>query len=404
MSVPDLASLQDSGFRKVPTCVCACTCVRVHVCCFAPKASHYKRKTQIEYDILSSHNPSVNHDYKCIGGGFSYPDFKTKSIAKAIPKESFSSEDASVPKNIFDVMKNFLDALYWFCYPYSVIARTLITIATSLLAVNRISDISPLFLTGLLQVLIPHLFMDIYVGGVNQLFDLEIDKINKPFLPLASGQLSFTTGVIITVSSLILSFGFGWITGSWPLIWGLVLCCALWTAYSVNVPLLRWKRNPLLAAMVIFATWACVFPITSFLHMQTFVLKMPANFPKSLFFIIAFMSFYSIGIAMLKDIPDMEGDKLFGINSFSACLGQKRVFWICVSFFEMAFGVALLFGLTSSSLWIKMITGIGYAVHALILWNHAKSIDLKSKASVGSFYMLIWKMLSTVCFLLPLAR
>ncbi|KAK7411237.1 hypothetical protein VNO78_02670 [Psophocarpus tetragonolobus] len=359
---------------------------------FALKASQQKRKTQIEYNLLSSHNPSLNHDYKCIGGGFPHQEFKTKSIVKAIPEESFSCEPhASNPKNIFDVVKNFLVALYWFCYPYTVIGRTLSTISISLLAVNRISDISPLFFTGLLQVLIPHLFMDIYINGVNQLFDVEIDKINKPFLPLASGQLSFTTGVIITMSSLALSLGLGWITGSWPLIWSLILCCAFWTAYSINVPLLRWKGNPLLAAMCIFVTWAFIFPITFFLHMQTSVLARPVTFPKSLFLIMAFMGFYSIGIAMFKDISDMEGDNTFGIHSFSTKLGQKRVFWICVSFFEMAFGVALLFGLGSSFLWIKIITSIGYAALASILWNQAKSIDLKSKASIGSFYMLIWK-------------
>jgi len=27
------------------------------------------------------------------------------------------------------------------------------------------------------QAMLPHLFMDIYVNGVNQLFDLEIDKV-----------------------------------------------------------------------------------------------------------------------------------------------------------------------------------------------------------------------------------
>ncbi|TKY53078.1 Glycinol 4-dimethylallyltransferase [Spatholobus suberectus] len=82
--------------------------------------------------------------------------------------------------------------------------ETLGTISASLLAVEKLSNISPLFFIGVLQVAIPYLFMGIYVAGVNQLCDLEIDKINKPYLPLACGQISFTTGVIVAASCLTL--------------------------------------------------------------------------------------------------------------------------------------------------------------------------------------------------------
>ncbi len=29
-----------------------------------------------------------------------------------------------------------------------------------------------------------------YIVGINQIYDEDIDKVNKPFLPIASGQLS----------------------------------------------------------------------------------------------------------------------------------------------------------------------------------------------------------------------
>ena len=31
-----------------------------------------------------------------------------------------------------------------------------------------------------------------YIVGINQIFDDDIDKVNKPFLPIASGKLSQT--------------------------------------------------------------------------------------------------------------------------------------------------------------------------------------------------------------------
>ncbi|KAG6493265.1 hypothetical protein ZIOFF_048243 [Zingiber officinale] len=36
---------------------------------------------------------------------------------------------------------------------------------------------------------------------------------------------------------------------------------------------------------------------------------------------------------------------------------------------------------------------LGHAVLALILWSHASSLDLMSKAAITSFYMFIWKVL-----------
>jgi len=41
-----------------------------------------------------------------------------------------------------------------------------------------------------------------------------------------------------------------------------------------------------------------------------------------------------------------------------------------------------------------MCQSLGHAVLASILFNHAKSVDLKSKASITSFYMFIWKVIT----------
>ncbi|XP_020205870.1 glycinol 4-dimethylallyltransferase [Cajanus cajan] len=369
---------------------------------FVSKASQPERKTQIECNLLRFQQPSLNHHFKGIEG----QERNRRYVVKAAPAPSFDSEShVSNPKSIFDSTKNFLSNIYFFCYPYSMIARTLGTISASLIAVQNVSDISPLFFIGLLQVLIPHFFMDLYINGVNQVFDIEIDKINKPYLPLPSGKLSYTTGVTIVASSAILSFWLSGIIGSWPLFWSLAICFTLWSGYSINLPLLRWKRFPQLVATFMFASWAYIFPITFYLHMQTFVFKRPAIFPRSLIVSIAFLSFYALGIALSKDIPDVEGDTKHGIHSFSARLGQKRVFWICVFLFEMAFGVGLVgSAISSSSTLIKIITGLGHVILGSILWNHTKNIDLTSPASTRSFYMYIWKLLYVAYFLLPLAR
>ncbi|KAG0481447.1 hypothetical protein HPP92_012305 [Vanilla planifolia] len=41
----------------------------------------------------------------------------------------------------------------------------------------------------------------VYTNGVNQLFDMEIDKVNKPYLPLVSGEMSLQMGFAIVCAS-----------------------------------------------------------------------------------------------------------------------------------------------------------------------------------------------------------
>lgn len=106
-------------------------------------------------------------------------------------------------------------------------------------------------------------------------------QINKPYLPLASGEYSFATGAIIVASfsilvpyrffpfpviyfkishidivdrgllfySLLQSFWLGWIVGSWPLFWALFVSFVLGTAYSINVSSLELHPNFLCAFM-----------------------------------------------------------------------------------------------------------------------------------------------------------
>ncbi|WVY98069.1 hypothetical protein V8G54_030220 [Vigna mungo] len=242
---------------------------------------------------------SFNSIYcESIERGTTNEDSNKSYVVKAVTVPSSESEsEASNFKNIVDSVKNFMAVLYQFIYPYVFYGRTSATISASLVAVEKLSDISPLFFIGLLQALLPSMFLDLYVNGVNQVFDFEIDK----------------------------GLGINLMIGSTALIWNFVLCATLWTCYSAN----------------------------------TFVLKRPLVFTRSLIVTLLFLSVYTTGLALGKDIPDVEGDIKHGVDTFAARLGQKKVFWICVVLYEIAFGVAFLAGASSSSPFsIKFVTVI----------------------------------------------
>jgi hypothetical protein len=66
-------------------------------------------------------------------------------------------------------------------------------VSVSIMAMHSFSW-SAAALTGLAQALVPALLMNVAIVGINQIYDVDIDKVNKPYLPLASGELSMTQG------------------------------------------------------------------------------------------------------------------------------------------------------------------------------------------------------------------
>ncbi|KAI8569177.1 hypothetical protein RHMOL_Rhmol02G0258600 [Rhododendron molle] len=301
----------------------------------------------------------------------------TSSEIKASRKllESFISGDeypSTTPKddhpesNQIDISKN-LNAFYQFSRPHTVIGTLIGITSVSLLPLESTADISVQLFVGLLKALVPSILMNIYVVGLNQLFDVDIDKVNKPYLPLASGEFSMELGWAIVSTFLLMSFTLGIMFQSPPLLCALIVSFLLGSAYSIELPFLRWKRNAFLAATCILIVRAVVVQLAFFIHIQKYVLGRPIMLTKSFAFAVAFMCLFSTIIALFK------------------------VFWLCISLLLIGYGSAMAIGASSSFLASKLITVLGHCALASSLWLRARSVDLDSKESITSLYMFIWK-------------
>eukprot|EP00250_Pteridium_aquilinum_P017092 c2344_g1_i1 orf=446-1657(-) len=319
-------------------------------------------------------------------------------------QEPFTESVPMAVDNISMDIPRWMDAFHRFTRPHTVIGTAIAIFSISLLAVQSFQDFSSRFAVGLAQAMIPALFMNVYIVGLNQIFDIEIDKVNKPNLPLASGEFSLNTGISIVTIFAILSFAMGAYIGSRPLLWALTVSFILGTAYSIKLPWLRWKRSAFAAATCILAVRAIIVQIAFYLHMQSFVFGRAAILTKPLVFATGFMCFFSIVIALFKDIPDLEGDRFFGIKSYTVRLGQERVFWLCIQLLLAAYGVATIVGATAEMMWARVVMVLGHAVLAGVLWHYASRIDLKSKAAITGFYMFVWKLFYAEYLLIPLMR
>lgn len=173
-----------------------------------------------------------------------------------------------------------------------------------------------------LSAILPSLLMNVFIVGVNQIHDVEIDRINKPHLPLPSGSLSKPTATLVCIgcliSSLLLSVASP--LRSAPLSLTLLLSAAVGYAYSA--PPFRWKRHPLSAA-------ACIVFVRGFLANWGFFHHARAHlpacagayWPNGWVPLSIFYSVYALSIAVEKDTTDVEGDARHGISTFSTMFG-----------------------------------------------------------------------------------
>lgn len=85
------------------------------------------------------------------------------------------------------------DVFYRFTRPHTMLGTFVSIVSVSIMAMQSFTWTAAA-VNGLLQALVPALLMNVAIVGINQLYDVDIDKVNKPYLPLASGELTMQQG------------------------------------------------------------------------------------------------------------------------------------------------------------------------------------------------------------------
>ncbi len=350
--------------------------------------------------------------------------------------ESDMSKDNSNSKQL-----PFPIVLWRFTRPHTLIGSALAIPALHILAAptfqqafTKVTAISAIF------AMIPSLLMNLYITGLNQITDVEIDKINKPNLPIAAGDLSPKMANVIVTISLIASLAMG---VSHPVLGTQGLNVALWgsmilgTMYSL--PPFRLKRFPLLAATCIVAVRGAIINAGFYAHAKATTAAIAGTavgaglgaatgavrvvdtsvlgcltgdarcFLSSLFFAV-----FGIVIALMKDVPDAAGDALFNIKSFTVRIGQKNVFTagrrlLTALFFGVGAGFTRFALDTSASTTptlkvCRLIVALSSFGAGISVRQKAQSVDAEDSGMVYKYYMHLWKLFYASYLVLPFAR
>ena len=159
-----------------------------------------------------------------------------------------------------------LDAFVRFTRPHTVLGTAISVTSVSLLAARSTAEFNLSLLSALATALCAALSANVSIVGLNQLYDVEIDRVNKPYLPLASGEFSAGQGAWIVGASGALGLGIALASGSKPLALTVAASLLLGVFYSADLPLLRWKRYPVLAATCILSVRAVIVQLGFFAH------------------------------------------------------------------------------------------------------------------------------------------
>ncbi len=291
-------------------------------------------------------------------------------------------------------------SLWKFSRPHTIIGTSLSVFALYFITLATTNSvISMQNLTQMLVAWITCLCGNIYIVGLNQLTDVGIDRINKPNLPLASGELSLLQGKIIVSITGILAILISALSGAW-LVAVVSISLFIGTAYSL-VPI-RLKRYPLLAALCILTVRGVIVNLGIFLHFtKKFQGQEFLNVDVEI--LTLFILLFTIAIAIFKDVPDLEGDKKYNISTYTLILGKSTVFNISRAVITVCYlgmvgaGFLGLGGINSGFFIIYHLVLLG------LLWWRSQELNLAEKNDIASFYQFIWKLFFLEYLLFPLA-
>lgn len=168
-------------------------------------------------------------------------------------------------------------------------------------------------------------------NGLNQICDLEIDRIAKPHRPLPSGRLGPAAARRFTGVTWALALGAAWFVdpaGGRECFLVVVAASAFVWAYSA--PPLRTKRLGMLANLTIAIPRGLLLKVAGWSALRSVLAPEP-------WFIGAVFGLFLLGATTTKDFSDLEGDRAGGCRTLPIRYGPRGAARRIAPFFVLPF-------------------------------------------------------------------
>jgi homogentisate phytyltransferase/homogentisate geranylgeranyltransferase len=290
--------------------------------------------------------------------------------------------------------------LWRFSRPHTVIGTWLAVAGLWAIALGAQDGVAPgTAAFQLVCVLIAGTGVNIAIVGMNQITDVAIDRVNKPRLPLAAGDLDAAAAWRIVAVAVAVPVALA-ITQGWVEIAAVVVALAIGAAYSI--PPVRLKRWPVAASLCIAGVRSAVVNLGVAAHFST-AFGGGGHVPGAVWALTAFVLPFSFAIAVLKDVPDMEGDRRFRIATFTVRLGPRPAARLGLGVLSAAYVAMAAIGPAALPDANAAVLAGGHVVALTLLLWAARRADPTDPHAFTRFYMRVWLLFFLEYALIPAA-
>ncbi|KAJ8900138.1 hypothetical protein K2173_024254 [Erythroxylum novogranatense] len=302
-----------------------------------------------------------------------------------------------IPSRVSD----FKDACWRFLRPHTIRGTTIGSIA---LVVRALIENSNLIRWSLLLKAFSGLFALLcgngYIVGINQIYDIGIDKVNKPYLPIAAGDLSVGSAWLLVLffavtGILIVGLNFG------PFITSLY-CLGLFLGTIYSVPPFRLKRFPVVAFLIIATVRGFLLNFGVY-HATRAALGLSFEWSSPVAFITAFVTLFALVIAITKDLPDVEGDRKYNISTLATNLGVRNIAFLGSGLLLVNYIGAILAAVYMPQAFRRSLMIPTHSFLAVCLAFQTRVLEKANytKEAISTFYRFIWNLFYAEYILFP---
>jgi len=184
-------------------------------------------------------------------------------------------------------------------------------------------------------------FLNAASNALNQICDLEIDRINKPDRPLVTGAISIRGAWIFTWIFYALAIIPTWWVVVFPYTtWGqkffaplaahecfFIYIAGMIATFIYSAPALgRTKAHPIGANLTIAIPRGCLLKVAGWTMVANATVAEP-------WFIGGIFMFFLLGAASTKDFSDIEGDRAGGCRTLPIAFGVRKAAYMIAPFF-----------------------------------------------------------------------
>jgi len=284
-------------------------------------------------------------------------------------------------------------AVLWrFSRPHTIVGTALSVLGLWAIAAAALALAPPWW--DLLATLAAGLTVNVAIVGINQITDVEIDKVNKPYLPIAAGLLSPHGAKAIVIACCVIPLAMALTQGPHET---LAVAAALAVGAAYSLPPARLKRFPVAASLCISGVRSLAVNLGVYWHFA-------GRIDGPVWALCLFVLPFSVAIAVLKDVPDLEGDRRYSIRTFTVRLGPERVFRIGMAALLTAYaGMIVVAPPLLADDANPVVLAVGHAAALAVLLYWARSANPRHHTEFTRFYMRVWALFFVEYLLVPLA-